>query len=307
MYWRRFAVSTIPLNDSKAFEHWIRTRWHEKDLLINGYLRTGRFPADDGVDKTSEGQTRRGAGYIETEIKAFRWYEFLQIFAPVGLFGLVLYTFYDSLPTVSLPSIDTAALVKKLQLFQKQLVKAAQNNLLTGVNGKAITDGVSKTLMQAQNRATKRVSNRNALLKTGTSRQPLLIEAPPQPKVTINQPGQKAPVSAKKIKIRKKAEVQPQMNTTPKKLESQKLAAKPPAAPQGTKAAVANPQAAPQARKKVPPKLSAASTVRKPKASAKAAPKSTTASSVAGQGPKKLAIKPKAEVPQKKTPTKPTV
>ncbi|MCJ1477470.1 hypothetical protein MMC13_006142 [Lambiella insularis] len=299
MYWRRFAVSTIPLNDSKAFEHWIRSRWHEKDLLINEYLRTGRFPADDGVDKTSDGQIRRGAGYIETEIKAFRWYEFLQIFAPVGLFGLILYSFYDSLPTISLPSIDTDALVKNLQLFQKQLVKAAQNNLLTGVKGKTISDGVSKTLLQAHNRASKRITNRNALLKNGTSRQPLLIEAPPKVKVATNQQHQKPIVAAKK----------------PKKLDLKKSAAKLPAASQAAKPSGVKSQTASQPKKTAPAKLAAAPAMSGPgsakpavqqKLPTKQNPKPLTAGSVS-EGPKKLEIKPKAGGAPKKTAAKPVV
>lgn len=98
MYWRRFQISSIPLDDSHAFEHWLRARWTEKDRLMEGYYRTGRFPADVGASKRRDGKILRGAGHIETEIRPTHWYEFLQVFAPIGLVALVLYVFYEALP-----------------------------------------------------------------------------------------------------------------------------------------------------------------------------------------------------------------
>lgn len=111
MYWRRFPVSSIPLHDSHKFEYWLRARWTEKDRLIEHYYRTGRFPADTGVSQGPNGKNRRGAGYIETEIKPTHWYEFLQIFAPIGLFALVLYVFYGALPRRILKTFDKKLVV----------------------------------------------------------------------------------------------------------------------------------------------------------------------------------------------------
>ncbi|KAL8694913.1 MAG: hypothetical protein Q9218_000484 [Villophora microphyllina] len=98
MYWRRFHVSSIPVDNDKAFDDWLRARWIEKDQLLEHYQKTGRFPADTGVSKLPSGRKQRGAGYIETEIKPNKWYEYLQVFAPVGLLALVLYMFYGGLP-----------------------------------------------------------------------------------------------------------------------------------------------------------------------------------------------------------------
>ena len=120
MYWRRFAISAIPVDDHEAFEYWLRQRWIEKDKLIELYYRTGRFPADEGVDKAPDGTTRRGAGHIETEVKAFHWYEFLQIFAPIGLFALVLYTFYGSLPKSFVKTINKSSAKVQLGGAQKK-------------------------------------------------------------------------------------------------------------------------------------------------------------------------------------------
>lgn len=105
MYWRRFKISTIPLDDINAFDIWLRARWAEKDVLMETYMRTGRFPADDGIDQTPEGETRRGAGFIETQVKPYKWYEILQVFAPIATFVIVLLYFYNI--TLPLGVFDT--------------------------------------------------------------------------------------------------------------------------------------------------------------------------------------------------------
>lgn len=77
MYWRRFALSTIPINDPATFELWLRDRWREKDALIEEYVQNGRFPADEGHD--AEGVVQ-GAGFIETTVRLAQWYEIGDIF-----------------------------------------------------------------------------------------------------------------------------------------------------------------------------------------------------------------------------------
>ncbi|MCJ1419524.1 hypothetical protein MMC32_005879 [Xylographa parallela] len=315
MYWRRFAVSTIPFNDAKAFEHWLRSRWHEKDMLINGYLRTGRFPADDGIDKLPDGTIRRGAGYIETEVKAFKWYEFLQIFAPIGLFALILYTFYDSLPNMTLPSIDTDGMGKKLQLLQKQLSTAVQNNHIAGTNKRPATNGVNKTLLQAKNRASKKVTNQNALLKSGTAQRPLLIEAPAKVNKTAptnGQPQKKTTTAVKQPAKPKKLEVKPQSKITPKAPAQSKPAVKAqttlPAKPVAKK--LATKQQAPPPKKqpvKQQPKSVSTASSAASSSSATSSNGSSSASSVSDRGPPKLEIKPKAKLPLKKITAKPKV
>ena len=87
MYWRRFALSEIPLDDTKAFEEWISQRWKEKDRLLEQYMQTGRFPADD--DTEPETPRLKGAGYINTEVKLAKWYELGQIFVVLAALALV--------------------------------------------------------------------------------------------------------------------------------------------------------------------------------------------------------------------------
>lgn len=52
MYWRRFKVSEIPMDDAKAFEIWLRDRWTEKDDLIELFVQQGRFPANDAQPRS---------------------------------------------------------------------------------------------------------------------------------------------------------------------------------------------------------------------------------------------------------------
>lgn len=97
MYWRRFAVSTIPLDDVQRFELWLRQRWLEKESLLEGYVQTGRFPGDEGYDiddkpvinGNSNSKNIHGAGIIETEVKLGHWYEIVQIFVVLLTFALV--------------------------------------------------------------------------------------------------------------------------------------------------------------------------------------------------------------------------
>ena len=143
MYWRRFRVSSIPLDDPNTFELWLRSRWIEKDKFIEDYLRTGRFPADHGSSKNSKGETIRGAGHIEAEIKPKYWYEFLQVFAPIGLFALVLYMFYGALPTEFLnkiKSIDQKTVIKQIDAYQKGQIKIPNQKQLKAAAAKALQD-----------------------------------------------------------------------------------------------------------------------------------------------------------------------
>ena len=143
MYWRRFLISSIPLDNPKQFELWLRQRWMEKDNFIEDYYRTGRLPADDGVSKDHKGQLIRGAGHIETQIRPNYWYEFLQVFAPIGLFALVLYMFYGALPTKVLnriKSIDQKTILKQLDAYQKGQIKIPDQKILKVAARKALQD-----------------------------------------------------------------------------------------------------------------------------------------------------------------------
>lgn len=103
----------------------------EKDALMEAYYVHGRFPADRGAHKTREGKILRGAGHIETEIKSNYWYEFLQIFAPVGLFALVLYLFYNALPSTYTKSLNKESVMNKAGQLQRTPINFQKQKLLT--------------------------------------------------------------------------------------------------------------------------------------------------------------------------------
>ncbi len=97
MYWRRFAVASIPVDDSDKFEAWLVNQWRIKDALLEQYVQNGRFPADDGYD-SAESETAghgtgakmvKGAGFIETQVQLAHWYEIGQIFVVLAAFALV--------------------------------------------------------------------------------------------------------------------------------------------------------------------------------------------------------------------------
>ncbi|KAB8232149.1 putative RNA polymerase II transcription elongation factor (Ctr9) [Aspergillus alliaceus] len=86
MYWRRFAVSEIPLDDQKEFDTWLRGQWTEKDRLLDEYFETGRFPSDlsgsiDNANVSEEQQAAAAAaGYVESFVKLGHWSEIGRIF-----------------------------------------------------------------------------------------------------------------------------------------------------------------------------------------------------------------------------------
>jgi len=106
MYWRRFAVSSIPLDDPKAFEAWLMDRWREKDALLELFYETGLFPAAP-AKSTSESESKSKSeseskskeqhddgpasftGYIETSVRLARWSEVGQIFVVLATVGLI--------------------------------------------------------------------------------------------------------------------------------------------------------------------------------------------------------------------------
>ncbi|MCJ1353552.1 MAG: hypothetical protein MMC33_003538 [Icmadophila ericetorum] len=95
MYWRRFALSSIPLDEPKSFEAWLFKQWLEKDELLEQYVRTGRFPPlQDSNTKDhliTNGASRKTseARFIESQMRIAHWYELNQIFAVLATFAIV--------------------------------------------------------------------------------------------------------------------------------------------------------------------------------------------------------------------------
>ncbi|KAF2668933.1 acyltransferase-like protein [Microthyrium microscopicum] len=65
MHWRRFAVSSIPVHDEKAFDNWLHERWVEKDTLLEHFTEHGQFPCDEAaivVEEAEEKETAHSTG-----------------------------------------------------------------------------------------------------------------------------------------------------------------------------------------------------------------------------------------------------
>ena len=54
-------------------------------------MENQRFPADEGVSpNVNGGKPLKGAGWIETEVRPVKAWEFLQIFVPTAALALVI-------------------------------------------------------------------------------------------------------------------------------------------------------------------------------------------------------------------------
>jgi hypothetical protein len=110
MHWRRFHIDDIPIQNTKAFEVWLRNRWREKDYMLEYFNRNNRFPAEDfwkdhlDMDSASShgGKSIRSvpkpAVQIETEVKSGNWNEFVKIFAPITSVMMALTVAYGASP-----------------------------------------------------------------------------------------------------------------------------------------------------------------------------------------------------------------
>jgi lysocardiolipin and lysophospholipid acyltransferase len=87
-------MSSIPLDDPEEFDKWLMKRWREKDALMEQYMVNGRFPSSPIYERSiigfqSKKEKVEEAGFIETEIKQVNWWDFLQVFVVLGIFGMV--------------------------------------------------------------------------------------------------------------------------------------------------------------------------------------------------------------------------
>ncbi|KAF3049491.1 hypothetical protein E8E11_005282 [Didymella keratinophila] len=115
MHWRRFHLSDIPIQNTKAFEVWLRNRWREKDYMLEYFQKHSRFPAEnfwkdhlDMGDRSSQGSQSirsvpRPAVQIETEVKSGNWNEFVKIFAPISSVLMALTVAYGANPADLIP------------------------------------------------------------------------------------------------------------------------------------------------------------------------------------------------------------
>jgi 1-acyl-sn-glycerol-3-phosphate acyltransferase len=86
MYWRRFRISDIPIDNDDAFGRWLVNRWREKDYILEYYYKFNHFPANEPLAALAAAEGKREpnhAKWISTEVKGGGWDEFLSIFGPI--------------------------------------------------------------------------------------------------------------------------------------------------------------------------------------------------------------------------------
>jgi len=104
MYWRRWRIADIPIDNEEKFAMWLRNRWTEKDYLLEHFARHKTFPEgdpvkamqmEDTVRKFAKEQAKgnqtanikpvtKSAKFISTTIQAGGIEEFMGIFSPVA-------------------------------------------------------------------------------------------------------------------------------------------------------------------------------------------------------------------------------
>ncbi|KAK1808820.1 hypothetical protein LTR12_016823 [Friedmanniomyces endolithicus] len=86
MFWRRYKIADIPLDNDAVFGRWLTNRWREKDYILEYFYKFGHFPACDAVSAMQAVEGKRApqhAKAISTEVKGGGWDEFLSIFGPI--------------------------------------------------------------------------------------------------------------------------------------------------------------------------------------------------------------------------------
>lgn len=158
MFWRRFKLADIPLDNDEAFARWLNNRWREKDYILEYFYKYNQFPdeAPQQALAAARGQKKaKHAKAICTEVKGEGWQEFLSIFGP-------LTTAAGALSAVDLTEpLNIDALLAQLAkqqtvnfplLNQQTLVdageQAVRNALMAAQRSNALPQPVLKYLLQ---------------------------------------------------------------------------------------------------------------------------------------------------------------
>ena len=86
MYFRRFKISDIPMDNDEAFGRWLNNRWREKDYILEYFNKYNAFPTEDPGQALAAAEGKRKPSHakmIGTEVKGGGWDEFLSIFGPI--------------------------------------------------------------------------------------------------------------------------------------------------------------------------------------------------------------------------------
>lgn len=282
---------------------------------MEGYYRTGRFPADVGASKRKDGKVLRGSGHIETEIRPTHWYEFLQVFAPIGLVALVLYVFYGALPKRIIKTFNQRAalhdptqknqikLPEKPQLLDAVLkafgnemygLKSARTTQKLAIDGDLIHKILQSGIL-GQESGVKAASSQKVITNTGTAQRALTTGSVSEASLTTTAKKKIQPTNAKQQPLHKAASAQPKakkptntMAKLPEVRHEPKSAPKKP----DTKPKISSTPKKP-VPKKPEGKPAASLATKKPEGQhvARPIPKKLTAKPEIASTPKKLAVK----------------
>jgi 1-acyl-sn-glycerol-3-phosphate acyltransferase len=189
MHFRRFKISTIPIDNDKAFEVWLRNRWREKDYLLEHFVQFKRFPDDERWMITQRGTGTNPsscpAKFIETEIKSNNMEEFLSIFAPLTSVSMLLSLAYGGTNPKDLMQMLTASgkngsnqlkllqgglTSDNLQKLQCQIPSGAGTSTGFGLNEGAQKDFIQKYLNSIKPAVSKQIALQDHQLQPVQSR-----------------------------------------------------------------------------------------------------------------------------------------
>ncbi|KAI7084848.1 acyltransferase-domain-containing protein [Hortaea werneckii] len=223
MYWRRFRISEIPVDNDQAFARWLNNRWREKDYILEYFYKYSHFPEMDPVAALAAAEGKKEpkhAKMITSEVRGGGWDEFLSIFGPItsaaGALGQV-----DLTDPVNFDKL-MAKVAETQQLNLMNLGKApiaatsqeAIRNALQAANAqKALPKSVIDALMK--NPPTTQQGMQQALQKAGNPEFAKKAAQAPAAKASISTPTQQAAA---------KAASQIQQNTSTPRMPAKKAA-----------------------------------------------------------------------------------
>ncbi|KAF2720100.1 acyltransferase-domain-containing protein [Polychaeton citri CBS 116435] len=127
IFWRRYRISEIPIDNEQAFSRWLMNRWREKDYILEYFYKFSKFPTGSAQDALLAVQGKREpkhANFISTEVKAGGWDEFLSIFGPITSTAGAL----SSIDLTDASSMDFDALLRKVvQQQQSNMFKTGKS------------------------------------------------------------------------------------------------------------------------------------------------------------------------------------
>lgn len=177
MYWRRYKISDIPLDNDAAFGRWLNNRWREKDYLLEYFYKFSHWPATDAVTAMAAVEGKKEPNHaksISTHVEGGGWDEFLSIFGPITTAAGALSSVDMTEPLnfdALLSKVAAQQQVNLLSLGKSSLPSTSQEairNALKAANAqKALPSSVIEALMREA--PTTQEGMKQVLMKAGNA------------------------------------------------------------------------------------------------------------------------------------------